>query len=96
MVGNPLGEDELETHCKTAPLRAHQYRQLWLASENELGLIAETLAQAMGWQPSPDVPIPDPLELAQAAAERLLELEAQMVFAALTRREDRHLIFSIN
>lgn len=96
-----VAQDELETHCDVAPLQARQYRRLWLESENELGLIAETLAEALGWQPSPDVPLPDPLELAEAAAERLLELEAQLVFATLTRRvgqdsKSQQLAFSHN
>lgn len=69
------------------PLMARQYRELWLESEDQLGLIAETLAEALGWQPSPDQPLPDPLELAQAAAERIIALEAIEVFGKITRRQ---------
>lgn len=60
---------------ETPPLLASQYRYLWLESANELGLIAETLALVLGWQPTPDAPLPDALELAGMAATRIHELE---------------------
>lgn len=82
------------------PLQALQYRRLWLDDAHTLGLIAEYLADALGWQPTSDQPLPDALELAQAAAERLLELEAQAVFGKITRQpvgsKTEHLAFSLN
>lgn len=57
------------------PLLARQYRQLWLEDANRLGLVAEILADVLCWQPSDEQPLPDPLELAQAAAMRLHQLE---------------------
>lgn len=56
-------------------LEAHQYRRLWLDTSAELGLVAEELASALGWQPTPAEPLPNALELAQVAARRLHELE---------------------
>lgn len=69
------------------PLMARQYRELWLDSADELGLVAEILSEVLGWQPSPDQPLPDALELAQAAAERIIALEAIEVFGKITRRQ---------
>lgn len=80
--------DALEAHLEVAPpLMARQYRQLWLDSEHELGQVAETLAAALGWQPTEADPLPNALELAEAAAERILQLQAQAVFATLTHRQ---------
>lgn len=59
-------QDETETH---------QYRRLWLDAEHELGMVAELLADATGWQPSDTQPMPDALELAERAAMRLAQLE---------------------
>lgn len=52
-----------------------RYRALWLDTAAELGLVAEALAEATGWQPSDDQPLPDALQLALVAARRLAELE---------------------
>lgn len=73
------------------PLMARQYRQLWLEDANTLGLIGECLAEALGWQPSDDQPLPDPLELAQAAAERIVQLEAQQVFVTIMGAQHRNI-----
>jgi hypothetical protein len=61
-------QDELEAHIGAVRL---PYRSLWLEESAALGLVAETLADALGWQPSPDAPLPDALALAEAAAERI-------------------------
>lgn len=80
------------------PLMARQYRQLWLDSADELGLVAEILAEVLGWQPSPDAPLPDAVELAQAAAEHIMSLQAQAVFDKITRQpaegKPRYIAFS--
>lgn len=82
------------------PLLARQYRQLWLEDANRLGMAAEILADALGWQANADQPLPDALELAQAAAERIMQLEAQAVFSKITRQptegKSQHLAFSLN
>ena len=61
--------------CGAEETETHLYRRLWLNSEHELGQIAETLAEAIGWQPTDDQILPDALELAQVAAARLASLE---------------------
>lgn len=82
------------------PLQARQYRSLWLDDAHALGLIAETLADALGWQPTDEQPLPDALELAQAAAERIVELQAQCVLGKITRQpimsDSKHLALSLN
>lgn len=82
------------------PLLARQYRELWLEDAHRLGLIGECLAEALGWQPSEAAPLPDAVELAQAAAEHIISLEAQAVFGKITRRategESRAVAFSVN
>ena len=62
--------EELET-VLLPPLTAAQYRALWLESEDRLGLIAECLAEVLGWEQSAEQPLPDPLALAEVAAQRL-------------------------
>lgn len=65
----PLGET----------LLAEDYRRLWLADAHELGLIAETLADVLGWQPTTDELLPDALALAGEAVDRIATLEAMLV-----------------
>lgn len=64
--------------CEQGELEAHQYRRLWLDTAHELGMVAELLADATGWQPSDTQPMPDALELAERAAMRLQQLEQQI------------------
>lgn len=59
--------EEMEASFGTAAC----YRRLWLEDAHTLGLIACVLADVLGWQPTPDEPLPDPLELAEVAAARL-------------------------
>lgn len=68
---------EVEETELLPPLSAATYRRLWLDSEDRLGLIAETLTEVLGWQPTCEQPLPDPLELAQVAAARLTAREMQ-------------------
>lgn len=72
-----LTEEQLEPVCET--LLAEDYRRLWLEDAHTIGMIAETLAEALGWQPSDDELLPNALMLAGAAADRLAMLEAQIV-----------------
>lgn len=65
-------EEEIEAHLSAVRL---DYRGLWLDSEHQLGQVAETLADATGWQPTDTQPMPDALALAQVAAARLEALE---------------------
>jgi hypothetical protein len=57
------------------PLPAATYRELWLDSEHALGIIAEQLADVLGWQPTTTEPLPDALALADEAAQRIATLE---------------------
>lgn len=81
-----LEQDELEMH----PLHAAQYRRLWLDEAHTLGLVAETLAEVLGWQPTADDPLPDALELAAVAAEKIVELEGLLVGADIHHRSPRN------
>lgn len=63
--------EEMEASFGTAAC----YRRLWLDTEADLGLVAETLAEVLGWQPSHDQIVPNALELAEVAARRVAELE---------------------
>lgn len=65
---------EMEAYC----LEPAHYRRLWLDEAHALGQVAETLADALGWQPTAQELLPDGLELARAAAERIAELELQL------------------
>lgn len=81
------------------PLLAGQYRRLLLDSENELGLVAEMLAEVLGWQRTPEQPLPDALELAEAAAERMVELEVMVgadLIASTRRPHATSLHFMLN
>lgn len=64
-----------ETECL---LTAAQYRRLWLDDAHTLGLVAAALAEATGWTPTDEQPLPDALQLAALASQRLAQLE-QMV-----------------
>ena len=64
-------KEELETYRHVRL----DYRRLWLDSEDELGLIAEILADVLGWQPTEVEPLPNALELAEVAAQRVIDLE---------------------
>lgn len=66
-------EDVMEAYIKDVQL---DYRRLWLEDAHALGLIAELLADALDWQPEQDQWLPDPLALAEAAAQRIRQLEA--------------------
>lgn len=68
-------QKEMDSECL---LTAAQYRRLWLDSACELGLVAETLADALGWQPTGDQILPDVLELAQRAVARISTLEQSL------------------
>lgn len=59
-------------------LTAAQYRRLWLDDAATLSLVAELLADVLGWQPTDTQPLPDALQLAQTAAQRLAQLEQQL------------------
>ena len=75
-----MGErEELEMHLARVQL---DYRRLWLEDAHELGQIAETLAHALGWQPTEVEPLPNPLELAEVAAQRIISLERQAALHA--------------
>lgn len=63
----------LETHLAGVQLN---HRALWLDAEDRLGLIAETLAEVLGWQPTESQLLPDALELVDAAAARIVALES--------------------
>lgn len=78
--------EELEAHREAVPpLTAQQYRGLWLADAHTLGLIACTLASALGWQATEADPLPDALMLAQVAAERIRAMQAQAIFALISQ-----------
>lgn len=64
-----------EEQIETAFCSVGHYRQLWLDDAHALGMIAETLADVLGWQPTGDEILPDPLALADEAACRIAELE---------------------
>lgn len=72
------------------PLPAAVYRTLWLDAADELGLIAEILADVLGWERTPERPLPDALELAGVAAERIVELEGLLVGAEINHRAPRN------
>lgn len=69
-------QEELEAHLQAVQL---DFRRLWLEAENILGLVAETLAEATGWQPTDAEILPDALALAQVAAARINELESRVI-----------------
>lgn len=75
--------EELEPSTLAPLLTAQQYRRCWLDTSAELGQVAETLALALGWQPSADQPLPDALGLAQAASERITAIEVAAVYALI-------------
>lgn len=77
-------DNELEAHIRAVQL---DHRRLWLDSADQLGLVAETLADALGWQPSHNQPMPDALRLAEQAAARLREIERQA--ASVQHRQPR-------
>lgn len=80
--------EEVEAHLEfVPPLQARQYRQLWLDVSDELGLVAETLACALGWQASETEPLPDALELAQAV---------YVLIKQPTAGKTRHIAFLLN
>lgn len=61
--------------CEQGELETLRYRALWLEDAHTLGQIGCILADATGWQPTDDDPLPDALELALVATRRLAELE---------------------
>jgi len=67
-----IAEDELETHLDRVHL---DYRRHWLDAEDTLGLVAQTLAAALHWQPTHESALPDALELAELAATHIATLE---------------------
>ncbi len=75
---------------ETPPLLASQYRRLWLNSADELGLIAEMLAEVLGWQPTPDAPLPDALALADQAEARIREFAPPLTTARHRSRRQPH------
>jgi len=75
---------------ETPPLLASQYRRLWLDEAHEVGSIAETLAEVLGWQPTPDQPLPDALALAEVAAQRIRLLEGLLSSNAISHDARRN------
>lgn len=86
-IGGKRVEQELS--C-TVTLSAQQYRRLWLDEAHANGQIAEVLAEALGWQPTSEQPLPDALALAGAVAERVVALEAQLVLTQLPTTRLQH------
>jgi hypothetical protein len=79
------------------PLSAAQYRRAWLNDAHTLGQIAETLAEVLGWQPTAEQMLPDPLELAQEAATRIGRQETRVAPSkCLRRRRARAEMISVN
>lgn len=72
------------------PLLASQYRRLWLDEAHQLGMVAETLAEVLGWQPSGDEIVPNALELATVAAQRIRMLEGLLSSASVAHDTQRN------
>lgn len=94
-------EEELETLLSRVRL---DYRDLWLNDADKLGLIAEYLAEATGWEPTDEQILPDPLALAQDAAQRIATLERNLAGTVRHRRPEgsrrkrnsQHLTYALN
>lgn len=78
------------------PLLAAQYRRLWLDDAHKLGLVAEILADVLGWQPTPDEIVPDALALAEEAAARLTGTKATPRRASRCKIIDRAHSYALN
>lgn len=61
----------LEAELAHVRAEREHYRALLLEAWDQLGLVAEYLAQATDWQPSEDAILPDPVQLAEVVAQRL-------------------------
>lgn len=85
--------DELETHLSRVGL---DYRQLWHDEANRMGLVAETLADALGWKPTDEQLLPDALELAATAAWRIRALEMTVLILSHKPETRQHYLQSVS